>query len=52
MSYSMGMASVAGGIILREVMNYFCIGLFAVKGIVTCAVVGIVYVVILGRVCE
>ena len=29
MSYSMVMVSVAGGIILREVMNYFGIGFFS-----------------------
>ena len=52
MSYLMVMASAAGGIILREVMNYFGIELFSAKGIVTCIVVGIVYVAVLNRICE
>lgn len=52
MEFLNGFACLAGGIILREVMNYFGIGLFSAKGIVICIVVGIVYVAVLNRICE
>ena len=49
MKFSVGIASVAGGIILREIMDCFGIRLVSMKGIIICIVVGLVYGYILNK---
>ena len=46
----LGIGSAEGGIILREVMNYFNIELMSVKGFVICLITAIIYSLVLNSI--
>lgn len=47
----LGIGSAVGGVIFKEIMNYFNIELVSAKGFIICLIVGIIYVAILSKIC-
>lgn len=49
MKYLICVASLVGGIILRNVLDYFSIDIMSIEGIAFCLLVGLTYVLVLNR---
>ena len=52
MEFLVGITSLVGGIILREIMSCFGIELMSVKGFIICLVVAIIYSLIINSICN
>lgn len=49
MKYLICVASLVGGIVLRNVLDYFNIDVMSIKGFIICLLVGLAYVLVLNR---